>query len=302
MHSIHLLPCTRPGVSSVLRLALVTFALGALAPYSAAGDPSSAPFTTAPDSTAAVLESLGEASQVWCVRSTLERARKPGEVREAARESALVDASVWMRLEREIAAMPVTTCRERPLVPGQSYSYAIRLTSADRMDRPRVEFDFRSSCVRLMRDGQVVGARDLRGSERTLVELFRRVMPRSEFLQKWAMAFEPPAPAPVAANAAEGNDDPNGPPIPVDELPEPIRKANPEYPDIARDAGVEGTVHVKAKVGVDGRVIRTHVEKGVPMLNDAAETAVRQWVFKPAMLAGQPVVVWVSVPIAFKLK
>lgn len=87
----------------------------------------------------------------------------------------------------------------------------------------------------------------------------------------------------------------------VEELPEPITKVNPEYPDIARDAGVEGTVQVQALVGKDGRVMKTQVTKGVPMLNDAAEAAVKRWVFKPALSNNKPVVVWVAVPIAFKL-
>ncbi len=87
----------------------------------------------------------------------------------------------------------------------------------------------------------------------------------------------------------------------VEELPEPISKPAPEYPDIARDAGVEGTVLVQALIGKDGKVMKTQVTKSVPMLDDAAQAAVKKWVFKPALSNNKPVIVWVAVPVAFKL-
>jgi len=83
----------------------------------------------------------------------------------------------------------------------------------------------------------------------------------------------------------------------VDELPEVVTKVKPEYPS---DRGsVDGTVIVQALVGRDGRVKDTRVTKSVPMLDEAAVAAVRQWVFKPAMSGGKPVAVWVAVPISF---
>lgn len=87
----------------------------------------------------------------------------------------------------------------------------------------------------------------------------------------------------------------------TDELPEVINKTQPEYPDMARSAGVEGTVLVQALVGKDGKVKDTRVTKSVPMLDDAAVAAVKQWVFKPALSNNKPVAVWVAVPVNFKL-
>jgi len=83
----------------------------------------------------------------------------------------------------------------------------------------------------------------------------------------------------------------------VEELPEAITKVPPSYPDVGRD--VQGTVLVQALVGTDGRVKDTKVLKSVPMLDEAAMAAVRQWVFKPAMAKGRPVAVWVAVPVKF---
>lgn len=87
----------------------------------------------------------------------------------------------------------------------------------------------------------------------------------------------------------------------VEELPEAITKVPPSYPDIAREAGVDGQVVVQALVGKDGRVKDTRVVKSVPMLDAAAVAAVKQWVFKPALSNNKPVAVWVAVPVRFSL-
>ena len=88
----------------------------------------------------------------------------------------------------------------------------------------------------------------------------------------------------------------------VEELPEAITKVKPDYPDIAREAGVDGVVLVQALVGKDGKVKDVRVVKPIPMLNDAAIAAVRQWVFKPALSNNKPVAVWVAVPVRFSLQ
>lgn len=87
----------------------------------------------------------------------------------------------------------------------------------------------------------------------------------------------------------------------VEELPEAITKVPPTYPDIAREAGVDGTVMVQALVGKDGKVKDTKVVKSIPMLDSAAEAAVKLWVFKPALSNNKPVAVWVAVPVRFTL-
>lgn len=87
----------------------------------------------------------------------------------------------------------------------------------------------------------------------------------------------------------------------VEELPEAITKVAPTYPDIAREAGVDGTVMVQALVGKDGKVKDTKVVKSIPMLDQSAISAVRAWVFKPALSNNKPVAVWVAVPVRFSL-
>jgi TonB family protein len=89
----------------------------------------------------------------------------------------------------------------------------------------------------------------------------------------------------------------------AEELPELIRCQPVVYPEIARQAGVEGTVLVHILVGRDGRAMKVEVDSklSIPMLDDAAVASARTCVFKPALANRQPVVVWVRRPYKFKL-
>jgi protein TonB len=89
-----------------------------------------------------------------------------------------------------------------------------------------------------------------------------------------------------------------------DELPVPVRSVSPEYPSIAREAGVTGVVLVRLLVGRDGHVLDVKVDPkhSIPMLDEAALQAARQWVFTPAYANKQPVAVWVAVPFNFRLQ
>jgi protein TonB len=87
----------------------------------------------------------------------------------------------------------------------------------------------------------------------------------------------------------------------VEELPEAIVRVAPSYPDLAREAGVQGTVMVQAFVCACGEVSDTRVVLSIPMLDQAAIDAVRQWWFKPGVIGGEAVAVWVAIPVKFAL-
>jgi protein TonB len=109
-----------------------------------------------------------------------------------------------------------------------------------------------------------------------------------------------PAPAAVGGMPSPPPRDPSfGEYVPVDELPEAIQKIPPVYPEAARQSGLEGTVMLQALVGRDGLVREVRVTQSVAGLDEAAIEAVRQWWFKPARSKGEPVAVWVAVPIRF---
>lgn len=86
-----------------------------------------------------------------------------------------------------------------------------------------------------------------------------------------------------------------------DQDPQPLFAPKPEYPDIARQAQVEGTVSLDVLVGRDGRVIDVQVARSVPLLDQAAVETIRRWTFRPALVDGHPIAVWVSLPIHFTL-
>ena len=89
-----------------------------------------------------------------------------------------------------------------------------------------------------------------------------------------------------------------------EEMPVPVHSVSPEYPAIAKEAGVSGLVVAHLLVGRDGHVLDVQIDEkhSVLMLNEAALRAARQWVFKPAYANGQPVAVWVAVPFNFRLQ
>jgi protein TonB len=75
----------------------------------------------------------------------------------------------------------------------------------------------------------------------------------------------------------------------------------PEYPDAARQAGIEGDVTMRVVVGPDGAVNGIKLLSGDPALARAAMESVAQWRYAPALLDGWPVSVATTVTVAFRL-
>ncbi|MGD0201705.1 MAG: TonB family protein [Bryobacteraceae bacterium] len=80
-----------------------------------------------------------------------------------------------------------------------------------------------------------------------------------------------------------------------------IRHVAPAYPEVARRAGIEGTVRLSVLIGVDGKVKQVRVLSGHPMLAVAAEEAVWQWLYQPALVQGEPVEVRPEIHVNFRL-
>jgi protein TonB len=81
--------------------------------------------------------------------------------------------------------------------------------------------------------------------------------------------------------------------------PVKIKDVPPVYPAIAKSARVSGTVVVEATIDTDGRVVDAHVVKSVPLLDQAALDAVRQWEYRPSTVAGKPVPVVMTINVNF---
>jgi TonB family protein len=84
--------------------------------------------------------------------------------------------------------------------------------------------------------------------------------------------------------------------------PTKTKDVKPEYPAVAKSAKVAGVVIIEATIGANGKVIHTKVLRSVPMLDQAALDAVKQWEYTPTRLNGKPVPVVMTVTVNFKLQ
>ncbi len=84
--------------------------------------------------------------------------------------------------------------------------------------------------------------------------------------------------------------------------PRLVKRIEPEYPGIAREARIEGIVILEATTDVYGRVSSVRVLRSIPLLDEAAVAAVRQWVYEPLMLNGRPRPVTFTVTVRFVLQ
>jgi protein TonB len=80
-----------------------------------------------------------------------------------------------------------------------------------------------------------------------------------------------------------------------------IRKVNPNYPPLAKQARIQGTVLLRAQISKDGSIENLQLISGHPMLAPAAIEAVKQWKYKPYLLNGEPVEVDTEVQVNFTL-
>ncbi len=80
-----------------------------------------------------------------------------------------------------------------------------------------------------------------------------------------------------------------------------VRKVNPNYPPLARQARIQGQVVLHAVIDKDGSIKGLTLVSGHPMLAPAAIDAVKQWKYKPYLLNGEPVEVDTEVLVNFTL-
>jgi TonB family protein len=74
------------------------------------------------------------------------------------------------------------------------------------------------------------------------------------------------------------------------------------YPDVAQKARVQGVVICDVLIGPDGKVADARIRRSIPLLDQAAIDAVRQWEFTPTRLNGNPVPIIMTVTVNFTLQ
>jgi protein TonB len=80
-----------------------------------------------------------------------------------------------------------------------------------------------------------------------------------------------------------------------------LRRVQPNYPPLARQARIQGDVVLQAEISKEGAIENLRVISGHPMLAPAAIDAVKQWRYKPYFLNGEPVAVETQITVKFSL-
>lgn len=86
-----------------------------------------------------------------------------------------------------------------------------------------------------------------------------------------------------------------------DQKPKLIKKVNPEYPEDALKAGIQGKVVIEATTDKQGIVVEAKVIDGHPLLNKAALKALKQWKYEPYIIDGEKKAVKFTVVMNFHL-
>ena len=81
-----------------------------------------------------------------------------------------------------------------------------------------------------------------------------------------------------------------------------LRKVIPLYPPLAKAARVQGTVRLIGAIAKDGTIQQLRLIGGHPILAQAALDAVRQWLYRPTILNGEPVEVIAPIDVTFTLQ
>jgi protein TonB len=115
----------------------------------------------------------------------------------------------------------------------------------------------------------------------------------------------PPAPPVEAAPA------PAAPPVPTApkqvvvggrvKMARLIHRVEPLYPPLAREMRTSGVVELVGVIATDGRIRELKLLSGSPLLARAALEAVRQWVYEPTLLNGEPVELVATISVIFRL-
>ena len=91
--------------------------------------------------------------------------------------------------------------------------------------------------------------------------------------------------------------------VPYESPPAVDKQVQPNYPELAMRAGLEGTVWVKIWIDKEGKPKKAVIQRSdAEIFNEPPTQAALKWVFVPAMMKSGPVSVWVSIPFKFRLQ
>ena len=191
--------------------------------------------------------------------------------------------------------LPTPRAPEPPRQVPQSATHASSAPSAPRVFHPVVIRSVPASAIPIVVDDAPVLADESvpRGTPRiglaegTSLPPYVAVIPRAEIVRPVVTVPEQPS-KPTAISSG----------VLASKL---VTRVLPQYPDLARKTRTSGVVRLLVVVGKDGRVETVRVLEGHPMLRESAVNAVKQWVYSPTYLSGQPIEVEASIEVNFTL-
>jgi periplasmic protein TonB len=80
-----------------------------------------------------------------------------------------------------------------------------------------------------------------------------------------------------------------------------VSKVPPDYPAVAKQLKMQGTVELEAVISTEGTVAEVHIVSGNPVLTKAAVEAVKKWKFTPVMEDGKPARAVAPISLEFKM-
>lgn len=129
-----------------------------------------------------------------------------------------------------------------------------------------------------------------------------KVQPKSNAMHvDLAQGAAPPPPAQAPAPVNQGVVNAATRAQVTSQAPTVTRSVMPDYPRLARQMKVEGTVILQAMISKDGSIQELQVVSGPGILSTAAREAVKQWHFKPYLVNGQPVETQARITVNFTI-
>jgi TonB family protein len=139
------------------------------------------------------------------------------------------------------------------------------------------------------------------------LEYLQRAIDLEPGNSKWASALEAAQAEPTRRRGFAALLHPENPPGVTIRIGAAVASANlvqhvdPEYPPLALQARIQGTVEFNVMIGADGHVTSMRLVRGHPLLVNAAQKAVLQWIYRRTLLNGKPVAVTTEVTVPFQL-
>ncbi|PWU10089.1 MAG: hypothetical protein C5B51_05025 [Terriglobia bacterium] len=193
------------------------------------------------------------------------------------------------------AANPLNAANATPGAPGAVTTDTPELTENKPAPTPLKPFAAEAIMAQRLRPARPSDLPDAPGLGSAAPEPASIALPGANLAAPSPLA--PPAPSSPAAPQS-GTPGKVGGQILQAEL---ISRTSPEYPQAARQARVQGGVTVVATVGTDGKIKSARAISGPPLLYPPAVAAVKQWVYRPAMLNGAPVESETRIELKFTL-